>query len=125
MDDFRKDEILYDEDWLRIDTPVIVDKASENTQSELTDLNKTQNRKEKKKRSFPALITIQLVICLILAFFVFMLKAMNSQTYKDFCDWYNDMMQDTVLSNSTFEDIDLSEFVKATTDQVKASTDEI
>lgn len=125
MDDFRKDEILYDEDWLRIDTPVIVDKASENTQSEVTDSNKTQNRKEKKKRSFPALITIQLVICLILAFFVFMLKAMNSQTYKDFCDWYNDMMQDTVLSNSTFEDIDLSEFVKATTDQVKASTDEI
>ncbi len=125
MQDNRKDEILYDEDWLSVDTPVFVDESFEKSDSTESD-EKTHNRKSaEKKRSFPALVTIQLVVCLIIAFAVFMLKAMNSQTYKDFCDWYNEQMQDTLLSNSAFENIDLSQFVKATTDQVKATTDEI
>lgn len=122
MEEFRKDEITYDEDWQCFDEPVV----SEQKQIDNCDVEsdkKPENNKPKKM--FPALITIQLVMCLIIAFLVFMLKAMNSQTYAQFCDWYNELMSDTLLSNSTFEDIDLSQYFEATTDQVSATNDEI
>lgn len=122
MEEFRKDEITYDEDWQCFDEPVV----SEQKQIDNSDVEsdkKPENNKPKKM--FPALITIQLVMCLIIAFLVFMLKAMNSQTYAQFCDWYNELMSDTLLSNSTFEDIDLSQYFEATTDQVSATNDEI
>ena len=122
MEEFRKDEITYDEDWQCFDEPVV----SEQKQIDNCDVEsdkKPENTKPKKM--FPALITIQLVVCLVIAFLVFMLKAMNSQTYAQFCDWYNELMSDTLLSNSTFEDIDLSQYFEATTDQVSATNDEI
>ena len=122
MEEFRKDEITYDEDWQCFDEPVV----SEQKQIDNSDVEsdkKPENNKPKKL--FPALITIQLVVCLIIAFLVFMLKAMNSQTYAQFCDWYNELMSHTLLSNSTFEDIDLSQYFEATTDQVSATNDEI
>ena len=122
MEEFRKDEITYDEDWQCFDEPVV----SEQKQIDNSDVEsdkKPENNKPKKL--FPALITIQLVMCLIIAFLVFMLKAMNSQTYAQFCDWYNELMSHTLLSNSTFEDIDLSQYFEATTDQVSATNDEI
>lgn len=122
MEEFRKDEITYDEDWQCFDEPVV----SEQKQIDNSDVEsdkKPENNKPKKM--FPTLITIQLVMCLIIAFLVFMLKAMNSQTYAQFCDWYNELMSDTLLSNSTFEDIDLSQYFEATTDQVSATNDEI
>lgn len=122
MEEFRKDEITYDEDWQCFDEPVV----SEQKQIDNSDVEsdkKPENNKPKKM--FPALITIQLVVCLVIAFLVFMLKAMNSQTYAQFCDWYNELMSDTLLSNSTFEDIDLSQYFEATTDQVSATNDEI
>ena len=122
MEEFRKDEITYDEDWQCFDEPVV----SEQKQIDNSDVESDKKPENNKpKRLFPALITIQLVMCLIIAFLVFMLKAMNSQTYAQFCDWYNELMSDTLLSNSTFEDIDLSQYFEATTDQVSATNDEI
>lgn len=122
MEEFRKDEITYDEDWQCFDEPVVSEQRPIDNCDVESD-KKPENNKPKKM--FPALITIQLVVCLIIAFLVFMLKAMNSQTYAQFCDWYNELMSDTLLSNSTFEDIDLSQYFEATTDQVSATNDEI
>lgn len=122
MEDFRKDEIIYDKDWQCFDEPVVNEKKqSDNTDEDVIKKPETN----KCKKLFPALITIQLVVCLIIAFLVFMLKAMNSQTYTELCDFYNEYMQETLFSNSTFEDIDLSKYFDATIDQVGASNDEV
>lgn len=122
MEDFRKDEIIYDEDWQCFDEPVLSEQKSADDSDVESD---KKPEKTKPKKLFPALITIQLVVCLIIAFLVFMLKAMNSQTYAQFCNWYNELMSNTLLSNSTFEDIDLSQYFDATTDQVSATNDEV
>ncbi len=115
MDEYRNDEIIYEEDWQRVDTPITANDAGD------TDTRTKRNielKKPKTKRGFPRLITIQLVICLLIAFCVFILKAMNSDTYKNLCAWYEDMMSETLISNSTFEQIDLSEYLKATADEI-------
>lgn len=125
MDGYRKDEITYSEDWQRFDEPAQpYDMPVESKQYiENSEPETKREKKPEKKRSFPALITIQLVICLIIAFLVFILKAMNSDTYKQLCDWYNDSMKNTLVSNSSFEDIDLSHYFDASADQ--ATADEV
>lgn len=123
MEDFRKDEIFYDEDWKQFDEPVLVEKTEHDSENE--EPAKKVEKPEKRKRTFPSLITIQLVVCLIIAFLVFMLKAMNSDTYKQLCKYYDELMQETLLSNSVFEDIDLSQYFEATADEATATNDEV
>ena len=122
MEDFRKDEIIYDEDWKQFEEPVLVEKRESDREEELKVETVV---KPKNKRTFPALITIQLVLCLIIAFLVFMLKAMNSETYAQLCKYYDELMQNTLLSSSVFEDIDLSHYFEATADQAQATNDEV
>ena len=126
MEDFRKDEIYYDEDFKRFDEPVLA-KKYENDCDNTSESDKSENPKkvEKRKKNFPALITIQLVLCLLIAFLVFMLKAMNSDTYKQLCEYYDELMQETLFSSSVFEDIDLSQYFDATADEVTSTNDEI
>ena len=122
MENFRKDEIIYDQDWKQFDDPVLVEKRESDREEELK-VEKVV--KPKNKRTFPALITIQLVLCLIIAFLVFMLKAMNSETYAQLCKYYDELMQNTLLSSSVFEDIDLSQYFEATADEAQATNDEV
>ena len=103
MEDFRKDEIFYEEDWKHFDEPVLAQKYehdSDDTQQ--TEKSENPKKVEKQKRNFPALITIQLVLSLLIAFLVFMLKAMNSDTYKQLCEYYDELMQETLFSSSGF-----------------------
>ena len=122
MEDFRKDEIIYDEDWKQFDEPVLVDKDKRESDNETPE--KEVAKPEKRKRVFPSLITIQLIVCLLIAFLVFMLKAMNSDTYAQLCKYYDELMQKTLLSSSMFEDIDLSKYFESTADEVIATNDE-
>lgn len=118
MSEYRIDEISYDSDWQSVDraeTPQFVEKQSS---EDITP-------KQKRKRRFPTLITIQLVLCIIIGVIVFMLKAMNSDTYHKLCEWYNDLMQETLMDNSTFEDIDLNSIIKSFDSTLTATSDEV
>ncbi len=119
MEDYRKDEIVYDENWQRFDEPVVQIEKSDSIEEAVPD---KKDKTKKETRRLP-LITIQLIICLIIAFVLFILKAMNSDFYKDISLWYSEQMQNTLLSNETFEDIDLSKYFPATSDEV-ATIDE-
>lgn len=125
MEDYRKDNIIYDEDWLSVDTPLTQEyKHPEEEPDSQKKTDKDKNPKSHKR--FPALITIQLVLCMLVAFVVFMLKAMDSQHYKELCEWYSSQMQETIVSDSTFEDIDLSHyFDTADESDLKATADEV
>ena len=126
MEDFRKDEIYYDEDWKHFDEPVLAQKYEHDCDiTSESEKSAIPQKVEKRKKNFPALITIQLVLCLLIAFLVFMLKAMNSDTYKQLCEYYNELMQETLFSSSVFEDIDLSQYFEATADEVTSTNDEV
>lgn len=124
MDDYRKDEIIYDENWQSVCEPIISQNTNDTDNYADDKRNEEESKVKKEKRVFPALISIQLVLCLIIAFSVFILKAMNSDSYKQLCSWYNDLMQETILPNSAFENIDLSQYFSATADEV-STNDEV
>ncbi len=119
MSEYRKDEIIYDEDWLRVDTPLEREYPAQIEEHNSPADDARNLKKQRPKRTFPALITIQLVLCLIVAFAVFMLKAMNSDLYHQFCKWYNDSMQYTLVPDDTFYDIDLSQYLPASFDEIR------
>ena len=118
MQDERIDEIVYEGDWQTFETPVLKD-VEEKTEPQ------TAVSKPKKKRGFISLITLQLVICLLLAFVVFILKTMNGKVYKTLSLWYKNQSRQTLFSNEVFEDIDLSKYFSATKDSAPATYDEI
>ena len=125
MQEYRKDEIVYDENWQDFNSSceyTILDNQDEKINEQTDD---TKPVKEKKKKTPIALITIQLIICIVLVFLVFILKSMDSAIYKQLSLWYNEAMKNTLVSDSTFEDIDLSEYFSSTADQLLASDDEV
>lgn len=122
MQDYRKDEIIYDEDWQRFDEPAKAEVVNAENESKPEKIQPDKKNKEKKPIS---LITIQLILCLIIAFVIFMLKAMDSATYENLSNWYNEQMRNTLVSSKKFEDIDLSKYFESTPDEFISTDDEI
>ncbi len=127
MDDYRNDRIIYDEGWQKVSTPQVFEPVSEEetTDTENAQEPKKKETKKKKQHSFPALISIQLVICIVIAVVVFTLKFMDSQVFSKIKDWYHDMSEVTLVPNSTFENFDLSEYLPASVDQLSSTKDEV
>lgn len=128
MDDYRNDRIIYDEGWQKVSTPQVVEsipkeESTENSKTE--ELTKKTKDKEKKKLTFPALISIQLVICVMIAVTAFALKFMGSDAFSKLSDWYHKMSEVTLVPNSTFENFDLSKYLPASVDQLSSTKDEI
>ncbi|MBQ8860145.1 MAG: hypothetical protein IJ015_02260 [Ruminococcus sp.] len=121
MQEYRKDEIIYDEDWRSFDEPMTAEVVDDDVPNESSISEKDNKKKEKKPVS---LIGIQLVICIIIAILIFMLKAMDGETYNLLCNWYEEQMKNTLVSSKKFEDIDLSKYFEATLDQKSSTFDE-
>lgn len=121
MQDYRKDEIIYDENWQRFDEPYKAEVVKTEADNEPEN---PQDEKPKEKKPIP-LITIQLILCFIIAFVIFILKAMDSDTYDKLSSFYNEQMRNTLVSSQRFEDIDLSKYFESTPDELVSSNDEI
>lgn len=129
MENSRNDEIIYEKGWQKISTaevitPVVDDKKQDEETSEIIEKTEKKKKKQKKPFSFPALISIQLVLCIIIAVVVLSLKLMGSQAFSLISDWYYDMSDIKLVPNEAFEKIDLSEYFSSTLDQA-ATNDEV
>ncbi len=118
MNNNRLDDITYDENWLSFDEPLDL---PENTDEYKVEQEQHKKPDKKKEGTFPTLIGIQLLICLAIAFVIFILKSMDSDVYNKISDFYNDRMRSTLVSNKKFEDIDLSSYFNSTNDQATPS----
>lgn len=127
MEDNRNDRIIYDEGWQKVSTPQVVIPVAdeEKTETENTETSEKAKDKKKTEHRFPALITIQLVICIMIAVVVYTLKFIDSDVFSTLSGWYHDMSEVTLVPNSTFENFDLSSYLPATNDQLSSTKDEI
>lgn len=128
MQDSRKDKIIYDEGWQSFDkvqhqNDLYIESFEDEDSADIQQ--DCEIPKKSKKHNPVSLITIQLVLALVIAFVVFLLKAIDGSTYKLIREWYNESMRNTLVSDQVFEDIDLSQYSKSTSDQLSATTDEL
>ncbi|MBQ3265888.1 MAG: hypothetical protein IJH07_08965 [Ruminococcus sp.] len=118
MSEMRHSEIIYEEGWretapaVQEETPV--DEAAPSTNAAV----------EKAPDSKPLLITIQLALCLIAALVLFLLKAMDSEGYYSFIDYYHDELQKPVVSQEVFSAADVSKLFAEHHIEIQATPDE-
>lgn len=118
MSDIKRNEIVYEEGW-RETAPVVnetvpIDEAQPDPVIEQTE----------REGSKPLLITIQLVLCLLAALVLFLLKAMDSEGYYSFIDYYHEELQKPVVSEEVFLKADIGKLIAENPVEVQATPDE-
>ena len=118
MSDIKRNEIVYEEGW-RETAPVVnetvpIDEAQPDPVIEQTE------REDGK----PLLITIQLVLCLLAALVLFLLKAMDSEGYYSFIEYYHEELQKPVVSEEVFRKADIGKLIAENPVEVQATPDE-
>ena len=118
MSDIKRNEIVYEEGW-RETAPIVnetvpIDEAQPDPVIEQTE------REDGK----PLLITIQLVLCLLAALVLFLLKAMDSEGYYSFIDYYHEELQKPVVSEEVFRKADIGKLIAENPVEVQATPDE-
>ena len=109
----KKNEIVYDEGFARPSKTVI-------QKDEEEPIPVDEQEKPKEPNGFkPLLISVQLLFCLLSALLLFLLKSMGSDLYDRFEAWYNEEMNKPLISQSMFDQADLSAFLSP------ASVDEV
>ena len=114
----RLDDITYDENWQSFDEPLTL---PIDVEGDAVSQQQLEPEKKKKRSRVPTLIGIQLFICFVVAFSIFILKAIDSNLYDEVSRFYHNQMRNTLVSNKKFEDIDLSEYFNSTDDQATPS----
>ena len=118
MSDIKRNEIVYEEGWREtapvVNEPVPIDEAQPDPVIEQTE----------REDSKPLLITIQLVLCLLAALVLFLLKAMDSEGYYSFIDYYHEELQKPVVSEEVFRKADIGKLIADDHVEVQATPDE-
>lgn len=100
MNEFKRNEIIYEEGWRDASPPLV-----EETPLDEAPASAEQPQEEPDK-SRPLLITIQLALSLLAALVLFLLKAMDSEGYYNFMDYYHEELQKPVVSQEIFHAAD-------------------
>ena len=117
-------EEAKNDEFKALDIPLYMPIKSECEEAESAEIpSQDLQEKKTKKRSFLPLITLQLIVCLLLAFCVFILKSMNSEMYYRFRDWYDSQMSYILINSDVFDNIDLSSLINS--EKPVATDDEV
>lgn len=121
MSEIKRSEIIYEEGW-RETAPEIKQITSGSPPEETAEGFVRQE--EKTAHVPPLLITIQLVLSLLAALLLFLLKAMDSEGYYNFMDYYHEELQKPVVSQELFRSVDIGKLFAENTVEVQSTPDE-
>ncbi len=115
MSEIHKSEIIYEEGWRE---------TAPSAEAEPLPVDETpaENTAEKHTETKPLLISIQLVLCLLLALALFLLKSMDSEIYHDFIDYYHDELKKPMVSQGVFDTLDVTKLFQSP--KVQSTPDE-
>ena len=105
-------EITYDDGWQSASCPEYSTPAH-------TETEELPPQKRKKSHNTQVLVTMQLIICLLLALAAFVIKTVGGDFYTAARQWYYGELNKSIIAENTPDDYNLSEiFVTATDDEV-------
>lgn len=116
--DENNNNITYDENWQSVsetEYPVI---TSANPEDDAINDNIPIKKKARRNPPSQLLLTIQLILCIIIALAAFILKNMGGTFYGTAHDWYYSSLNNSAVFDGN-SDFDLNSiFNKATPDEV-------
>ncbi len=116
--------ITYDENWQSIsdlEYPQIIGDEKNYADDEYAEHKSDDNRdNQKQPKTAPSqlLITIQLILCILIAIMAFVLKSMGGDAYTAIREWYSSNLNNSAIFDGK-SSFDLSTlFGQATSDEV-------
>ena len=107
-------EIIYEEGW----------RGREPETDDVPPVDETAPDSS-RRGSFPLLITIRLILCLIGAAVLFVMRAMDSDAYHGFMSVYKAEMNKPLISQELFRSLGPAGLASRDEVSVRASTDEL
>lgn len=100
----NRNTITYDEDWKTVSSSEYPKRYAYDGENEEDEPVKEEKRKKPKKDGQKhLLITIQLIACLVIALFAFLLKFFGGEVYQTAREWYYTELNRSVISDSDGE----------------------
>lgn len=113
MSEENRNQITYDENWQTVSySEYPVTAQSEKTESEFCDEKKIKKNNDSPKQ---LLITIQLIICILIALSAFVIKSFGGDFYKLSREWYYSNLNESAIFDDRNE-FDLSKIFSIATD---------
>ncbi len=102
MNEENKNTITYDEDWKNVSVSEYPHTIEYDTDKEeiISQKENRENQKKKKDSPHQLLITLQLIVCIIIALVAFALKNIGGDIYSNVREWYYSTLNNSVI----FED---------------------
>ncbi len=113
MSDVNRNEITYDENWQSVsysEYPVTALPEEQNSE-EIDD--KKQNKKSDTPKQL--LITIQLIICIIIALSAFVIKSFGGDFYNFTREWYYSNLNKSVIFDN-MDELNLNKILSLSTE---------
>ena len=112
-------EITYDDGWQSASCPEYSPPAHAKTEEKSPKKTELPPQKRKKSHNTQVLVTMQLIICLLLALAAFVIKTVGGDFYTAARQWYYGELNKSIIAENTPDDYNLSEiFGTATDDEV-------
>ena len=112
-EEMNKNTITYDDGWQEVSSseyPTLSQPENESEEIEVVEREKVKN-----KTYGQLLVTVQLVVCVLIAIAALLLKIFGGEVYQTFSDWYNTELNKSVIAVSNGEDFSLDEFLDIAT----------
>ncbi|WP_407383799.1 hypothetical protein [Ruminococcus sp.] len=124
MSEIKHSEIIYEEGW-REAAPLAESAVPDDSAPPLDEAQPDAAAGSKiPGRALPLLTVIRLVVCLAAALVLFLLKAMDSEGYYRFMDFYREELQKPVVSQELFSAEELRGLLAPNAVTVQATPDE-
>lgn len=116
MSEEKRNKITYDENWQSVSySEYPVTAHSENMESNLSGEKKIKDKNDSSKQ---LLITIQLIVCIIIALTALVIKSFGGEFYELSKNWYYSNLNDSAIFDNR-NDFNLDNiFSFATSDEV-------
>lgn len=113
-EEINKNTITYDDGWQEVSSAEYPSRSHSEIENEETEV--VERKKEKNKSYGQLLVTVQLVVCILIALAALILKTFGGEVYNTVSDWYNTELNKSVIAVSNGENFSLDEFLDISTD---------
>lgn len=117
MSEENKNQITYDENWQSVSSSEYPETIIDGINNEEEVIDDANNKIPKKKNNGhnQLLVTIQLIICLLIALSAFVIKSFGGEIYQTIQTWYYSQLNSSVIFDNNSENMTFDKIFSSST----------
>lgn len=121
MSEENKNQITYDENWQSVSHSEYPETVIDGIDGDDESIDKTENEIPRKKNNGhnQLLVTIQLIICILIALSAFVIKSFGGQIYQTVQTWYYSQLNSSIIFDNSSDNLSFDKlFSSSTNDEI-------